>query len=89
MSAKSKAFGKDKVSGRDQVRQRSILAEADSSREPISEENNGFAVEDFVDYVKKDTTFYIGFKHLRDYSHNYESELNVFNKKGKVIGTLI
>ena len=55
----------------------------------ISEENNGFTVEDFVDYVKKDTTFYMGFKHLRYYSHNYESELNIFNKKGKVIGTLI
>ncbi|MDB0027527.1 hypothetical protein N9D80_03110 [Flavobacteriales bacterium] len=55
----------------------------------ISQENNGFTVEDFVDYVKKDTTFYMGFKHLRYYSHNYESELNLFNKKGKVIGTLI
>ena len=55
----------------------------------ISVENNGFTVEDFVGYVKKDTTFYMGFKHLRYYSHNYESELNIFNKKGKVIGTLI
>ncbi len=54
----------------------------------ISEENNGFSVEDFVGYVKRDTTFYIGFKHLRYYSHNYESELKIFNKKGKTIGTL-
>ena len=54
----------------------------------ISEENNGFSVEDFIGYVKKDTTFYIGFKHLRFYSHNYSSELNIFNKKGKTIGTL-
>jgi len=54
----------------------------------ISVENNGFTVEDFVGYVKKDTTFYMGFKHLRYYSHNYESELNLFDKKGKVIGTL-
>jgi len=54
----------------------------------ISVENNGFTVEDFVGYVKKDTTFYMGFKHLRYYTHNYESELNIFNKKGKVIGTL-
>ena len=28
----------------------------------ISEENNGFTVEDFVRYVKNDTTFYMGFK---------------------------
>ncbi|CAI8205172.1 MAG: Uncharacterised protein [Cryomorphaceae bacterium] len=55
----------------------------------ISVKNNGFSVEDFVGYVKEDTTFYMGFKHLRYYSHNYESELNIFNKKGKVIGTLI
>jgi hypothetical protein len=54
----------------------------------ISVENNGFSVEDFVGYVKKDTTFYMGFKHLRYYTHDYESELNIFNKKGKVIGTL-
>ena len=37
----------------------------------ISEESNGFSVEDFIGYVKKDTTFYMGFKHLRYYSHNY------------------
>jgi len=55
----------------------------------ISEENNGFTVEDFVGYVKKDTTFYMGFKHLRYYSHQYNSELNIFNKKGETIGTLI
>ena len=54
----------------------------------ISEENNGFSVEDFIGYVKKDTTFYMGFKHLRFYSHNYLSELNIFDKKGKTIGTL-
>tara|TARA_B100000767_G_scaffold129791_1_gene123331 strand:+ start:78 stop:995 length:918 start_codon:yes stop_codon:yes gene_type:complete len=54
----------------------------------ISVNNNGFSVEDFVEYVKEDTTFYMGFKHLRYYSHNYKSELNIFNKKGKVIGML-
>ena len=27
----------------------------------ISEEHNGFSVEDFVRYVKQDTTFYMGF----------------------------
>ncbi len=54
----------------------------------ISEENNGFSVEDFIGYVRKDTTFYMGFKHLRFYSHKYRSELNIFNKKGKNIGTL-
>ena len=54
----------------------------------ISEENNGFSVADFIRYVKKDTTFYMGFKHLRFYSHNYSSKLIFFNKKGKTIGTL-
>ena len=54
----------------------------------ISEENNGFSVEDFVGYVKADTTFYMGFKHLRYYSHKYESSLNIFDKKGNKIGML-
>ncbi len=54
----------------------------------ISEENNGFTVEEFIEYVKKDTTFYKGFKHLRFYSHSYRSELNIFDKKGNTIGVL-
>jgi len=54
----------------------------------ISEENNGFSVEDFIRYVKQDTTFYMGFKHLRYYSHKYDSELNIFDKKGKIKGVL-
>lgn len=54
----------------------------------ISEENNGFSVEDFIRYVKQDTTFYMGFKHLRYYSHKYDSELNIFDKKGKKKGVL-
>ena len=52
----------------------------------ISEKNNGFSVEDFIRYVKEDTSFYMGFKHLRYYSHQYESELNIFDKRGSVIG---
>ena len=55
----------------------------------ISEENNGFSIEDFVDCVKEDTTFYMGFKHLRYYSHIYESELSIFNKKGDRIGKIM
>ena len=54
----------------------------------ISEENNGFTVEDFIQYVKNDTTFYMGFKHLRYYSHNFDSELNIFNKRDEKIGVL-
>jgi hypothetical protein len=54
----------------------------------ISEENNGFSVEDFIGYVKKDTTFYLGFKHLRYYQHKYSSELNIYNKKNIKIGKL-
>jgi len=55
----------------------------------ISEKNNGFSVEDFISIVKKDTTFYMGFKHLRYYTHDYRSELNIFDKKGYKIGSLI
>ncbi len=54
----------------------------------ISEENNGFSKEDFFTYVKNDTTFYMGFKHLRYYSHNYESQLRILDKKGNIKGAL-
>ena len=54
----------------------------------ISEDNNGFTVEDFIHYVKNDTTFYKGFKHLRYYQHKYFSSLNIYNKKNKKIGVL-
>lgn len=48
----------------------------------------GFDVDEFIHYVKTDTTFYMAFKHLRYYTHKYESELNIFNKKEKKIGIL-
>ena len=54
----------------------------------ISEDNNGFTVEDFIHYVKNDTTFYKGFKHLRYYQHKYSSSLNIYNKKNKKIVVL-
>ena len=54
----------------------------------ISELNDGFSIQDFVNYVKNDTTFYMGFKHLRYYSHDYESELIVFDKNNNQIGSI-
>ena len=47
-----------------------------------------FDVDEFIHYVKTDTTFYMSFKYLRYFSHEYESELNIFNKKGETIGIL-
>ena len=49
---------------------------------------DGFDIDEFIHYVKTDTTFYIAFKHLRYYTHHYESELKIFNKKEKTIGIL-
>ena len=48
----------------------------------------GFDIDEFIHYVKTDTTFYMAFKHMRFYSHNYKSELNIFNKKKKKVGEL-
>ena len=47
----------------------------------IFSDENGFTVEDFVKNVRTDTTFYMGFKNLRYYSHNYSSELLMLDKK--------
>ena len=55
----------------------------------ISEEKNGFSVNDFISYVKNDTTFYKAFKHLRFFQHNFKSELNIFNKKNENIASLV
>jgi len=54
----------------------------------VSAVSSGFSVEDFVDYVKSDTSFYQGFKNLRYYSHQYSSELEVFDVKNNSVGFL-
>ena len=54
----------------------------------VSAVSAGFSVEDFVDYVKSDTSFYQGFKNLRYYPHQYTSELEVFDVKNKPVGFL-
>ena len=54
----------------------------------VSAVSSGFSVEDFVDYVKTDTSFYHGFKNLRYYPHTYYSELEVFNKNRQSEGFL-
>ncbi len=54
----------------------------------VSAVSSGFSVEEFVHYVKTDTTFYQGFKNLRYYPHQYKSELEIFNTNDKSIGFL-
>jgi hypothetical protein len=54
----------------------------------ISAVKDGFSVEEFIHYVKTDTTFFKGFKNLRYYPHDYNSELTVFNMKKEKVGFL-
>ena len=54
----------------------------------VSAVSTGFSVEEFIHYVKTDTTFYQGFKNLRYYPHQYESELEIFDRKNNTIGLL-
>lgn len=54
----------------------------------ISSVKEGFSVEEFVHYVKSDTSFYQGFKNLRYYPHDYDSELTIFNTKNEQVGFL-
>ena len=49
---------------------------------------DGFSVEEFIHYVKTDTTFYQGFKNLRYYNHDYHSDLKVLKKNGELLGSL-
>lgn len=48
----------------------------------------GFSVEEFIHYVKTDTSFYQGFKNLRYYEHDYESQLTVFKNETDTVGSL-
>ena len=54
----------------------------------ITAVKDGFSVEEFIHYVKTDTTFYQGFKNLRYYNHDYHSDLKVLKKSGEVLGSL-
>ena len=54
----------------------------------ISDVKSGFSVEEFIYYVKTDTSFYQGFKNLRYYPHQFRSELEIFNTNKESIGFL-
>ena len=54
----------------------------------ITAVKDGFSVEEFIHYVKTDTTFYQGFKNLRYYNHDYHSDLKVLKKSGEILGSL-
>ncbi len=55
----------------------------------VSAVSSGFSVDEFIHYVKSDTTFYQGFKNLRYHSHKFQSELEIFDKSNKSVGILI
>ena len=48
----------------------------------------GFSVDDFIDYVRSDTTFYEGFRNLRKIPHTFDSTLEIFDKDHNSIGKL-
>lgn len=54
----------------------------------ITAVKDGFSVDEFIHYVKTDTTFYQGFKNLRYYNHDFHSELKVLKGNGDVVGFL-
>ena len=54
----------------------------------ITAVKDGFSVDEFIHYVKTDTTFYQGFKNLRYYNHDFHSELKVLKGNGDIVGSL-
>ena len=54
----------------------------------ISEVKSGFSVNEFISYVKNDTSFYHGFKNLRYYEHDFKSNLDVYDNKNKYVGNV-
>jgi len=51
----------------------------------ITEKKMGFDVDNFIDIVRSDTSFYQAFKNLRIVSHKANHEQEFFNDKGKMI----
>lgn len=54
----------------------------------ITAVKDGFSIEEFIHYVKTDTSFYQGFKNLRYYNHNYHSDLKILKKNKQILGSL-
>ena len=54
----------------------------------ITAVKDGFSVDEFIHYVKTDTTFYQGFKNLRYYNHDFHSELKVLKGNADIVGSL-
>ena len=54
----------------------------------ISAVKKGFNIQDFIHYVKHDTSFYQGFKNLRFYEHDFNSRLEVLDEDSTEIGTI-
>lgn len=46
--------------------------------------NRGFVVEDFIEMVRSDTSFYQAFKNLHFYPYTIKSKFTAFDKKGNV-----
>lgn len=48
----------------------------------IQAEQNGFNVEDFIDLVIRDTTFYAAFHQLRSAGYTFVNHISILNRKG-------
>ncbi len=55
----------------------------------VAVRTGGFNVEDFINIVRKDTTFYKSFKNLRYYGYNANADMTIFDKKGQTEAKLI
>ena len=51
----------------------------------ITVNDTSLKVDDFIEIIKNDTTFYKSFKYLRYYSHNFSSNLSIYNKKDNLL----
>ncbi len=49
---------------------------------------SGFDVQDFIEMVQKDNSFYKAFKNLRFAEYDFDNHLRFYNKKGKIISEL-
>jgi hypothetical protein len=76
-------IGNNLLAQKDSTFDISAIVELDSIT--VTAKRQGFAVEDFIDLVRNDQSFYTAFRNLRTNAYYFNNEISYFDKKGRKI----
>lgn len=75
-------FSQNSIGQKDTIEFSTFAVELDSL--VVTATRKGFDVNDFVEMVKTDESFYIAFQNIRRLSYSSENDIKMFSKKGKL-----